>query len=158
EVEREALIADLKRTNQELDEIAYVASHDLKQSLSGLSGDARLIEHEHAARLDEDGKRRVGRLGMLAERMELLVDDLPYFPRLGRQELVMERTDLNAVLGEVAALMQPTLEDENAEIIAPLPLPTIVCDRTGIAEIFRHLVANGLKYNNSEHKTVEVGY
>ena len=158
EVEREALMADLKRTNQELDDIAYVASHDLKESLRGFSGNARLLQDEQAARLDEEGKRRFGRLGALAERMELLVNDLLYFSRLGRQELVMEPTDLNAVVSEVAAMMDPTLREENAEIVVPIPLPAAVCDRSGMAEVFRHLIANGLNHNTSGRKTVEVGY
>ena len=158
EVEREALVADLKRTNQELDDIAYVASHDLKESLRGFSGAARLLQDEQAVRLDDEGKRRFGLLGALAERMELLVNDLFYFSRLGRQELVMEPTDLNAVVNEVATMMEPVLRQESAEIVVPLPLPTAVCDRAGIAEVFRHLIANGVKYNDSERKTVEVGY
>src|SRR6185369_15339320 len=73
EAEREALIRDLTRSNQELDDFAYIASHDLKEPLRGLFNNAAFLQEDYAGRLDEEGVRRLDRLGFLAQRMELLV-------------------------------------------------------------------------------------
>ena len=148
---------DLERSNQELDEFAYIASHDLKEPLRGLFNNARFLNEDYGDKLDKDGVKRLERLGYLTQRMEQLIDDLLYFSRLGRQALAFQSTDLNLVVDDVAALMETSLAEQNARIVVPRPLPTLICDKTRVTEVYRNLIGNAVKYNNRADKTVEVG-
>ncbi len=159
--EAEAAIADylekLKRSNQELDDFAYIASHDLKEPLRGLSNNALFLEEDYEDILDEGGKRRLHRINFLCKRMETLVDDLLYYSRLGRQDLAIQQSDLNALIKDIALMMETSLKEANAEVVIPKPLPTITCDAPRIAEVFRNLITNAVKYNDKEQKIIEVG-
>lgn len=147
----------LQKSNQELDEFAYIASHDLKEPLRGLNNNAIFLKEDLGDRLDNAGSRRLDRISFLANRMERLVDDLLYYSRLGRQALAMQETDLNAVIADIAETIQATQHEEEVRIVVPEPLPAIVCDRPRVAELFRNLITNAVKYNNEPVKRIEIG-
>jgi light-regulated signal transduction histidine kinase (bacteriophytochrome) len=149
---------DLERSNQELDDFAYIASHDLKEPLRGLFNNAKFLEQDFHEKLDETGLGRLQRMGYLSQRMESLINDLLYFSRLGRQELAVQPTDLNEVVRDIAAMMETTFKERNIKLLVPRPLPTILCDKTRVTELFRNLIGNAAKYNDKAEKTVEVGY
>ncbi len=151
-------IAALQKSNQALDEFAYIASHDLKEPLRGLSNNASFLKEDMADRLDEDATRRIDRIIFLAERLEQLVNDLLYFSRLGRQELAIQATDLNEVITEIAEVIEATPHEGEVFIQVPEPLPTIVCDRPRITELFRNLISNAVKYNDNAEKRIEIGW
>ncbi len=158
-MERDKLqyIADLARSNQELDDFAYIASHDLKEPLRGVTNNAMFLREDYEDKLDEKGVKRLDRMTFLCKRMEQLVDDLLYFSRLGRGDLAVKRVDLNGVIKDIEMMMEATLQEHNAAIIVPKPLPSIVCDVPRVTEVFRNLITNAVKYNKSEHKQVEIG-
>jgi len=147
----------LQKSNQELDEFAYIASHDLKEPLRGLSNNAIFLKEDLGETMDEAGIRRLDRICLLASRMEQLVNDLLYFSRLGRQELAVQETDLNAVIAEVEEMIETTPHEDEVRIILPEPLPVIICDRPRIAELFRNLIVNAIKYNDKPEKRIEIG-
>ena len=151
------MIKDLKRSNQELDDFAYIASHDLKEPLRGLFNNARFLQKDYQDKLDADGIGRLQRLGYLCQRMENLVNDLLYFSRLGRQELAIQSTDLNEGVREIESMMETTLKERNTSILIPRPLPDIICDKPRITELLRNLITNAVKYNDKPKKTVEIG-
>jgi signal transduction histidine kinase len=150
-------VAALERSNQELDDFAYIASHDLKEPLRGLSNNAKFLRDDYADKLDQDGVNRLLRLGYLSQRMEQLVNDLLYFSRLGRQDLAIQPTDLNAVIRDIEMMSETTLTERNVTIVIPRPLPPISCDTTRITEVFRNLISNAAKYNDNEAKRIEIG-
>jgi two-component system sensor kinase FixL len=154
---RESLEA-LARSNQELDEFAYVASHDLKEPLRGLANNASFLKQDCATELSPAGIKRLDRMIFLCKRMDRLVDDLLYFSRLGRQQLAIQPTDLNDVIKDVETMLEATLHEQHATIVVPRRLPTIRCDLPRITELFRNLITNAIKYNNSERKHVEIGW
>jgi PAS domain S-box-containing protein len=158
ERERAQFIAELARSNQELDDFAYIASHDLKEPLRGVANNATFLKEDYESALDEKGVKRLNRMVFLCQRMERLVDDLLYFSRLGRQKLAIQPTDLNIVVKDIEAMLETTLQEQHAEIVVPRPLPTITCDMPRITEVFRNLITNAIKYNKSENKRVEIGY
>ncbi len=158
EAELAGHIAALERSNQELDDFAYIASHDLKEPLRGLFNHAKFLREDYADKLDQEGVNRLMRLGYLTQRMEQLVNDLLHVARLGRQELAIQPTDLNTVIRDIEFMSETTLAERNAAIVVPRPLPTIFCDTTRIAEVFRNLITNAVKYNDRDLKRVEIGF
>ncbi len=148
----------LERSNQELDDFAYIASHDLKEPLRGLFNHASFLLEDYHEKLDEDGVRRLKRLSQLSQRMERLVNDLLYFSRLGRTELAVQETDLNAIIDEIRLMMEAMLTERHARIIVPRALPRMVCDKPRVTEVFRNLITNAVKYNDKTKRTVEVGF
>lgn len=159
--EAEIAIADyvlkLKQSNQELDDFAYIASHDLKEPLRGLSNNALFLKEDYEEQLDDGAKKRLGRMSYLCERMERLVDDLLYFSRLGRQELAIQKTDLNDVINDIEMMTETVMKEQNAHIVIPEKLPTITCDLPRITELFRNLITNAIKYNDKDKKIIEIG-
>lgn len=157
EHEKEKFIGALKQSNQELDDFAYIASHDLKEPLRGITNNALFLKEDLSEHLDDKTKKRIERMAYLCQRMERLVDDLLYFSRLGRQELAVQTTNLNEVISDITSMMETTLHDTNTQVVIPQPLPTITCDLPRITEVFRNLITNAVKYNKSEDKRIEIG-
>ncbi len=154
----EAYTADLERSNHDLDEFAYIASHDLKEPLRGLHNHSRFLLEDYEDKLDEDGVRRLNRLVRLSQRMEKLVNDLLYFSRIGRQQLAVKRTDIGAIVRDVVATMELFLEERHAKVVVDGVLPEVVCDAPRLTEVFRNLVTNAIKYNDKPAPLVSVGY
>jgi PAS domain S-box-containing protein len=158
EKELAGYIRELERSNQELDDFAYIASHDLKEPLRGLHNHATFLIEDYGKTLDKEGIQRLRRLEYLAQRMETLVNDLLYFSRLGRGDLAIQETDPNQVIADIQLMMESFLRERHAHIVLPRPLPRIVCDRPRITEVFRNLITNAVKYNDKPERMVEVGF
>ncbi len=147
----------LERSNRDLDDFAYVASHDLKEPLRGIENYSQFLLEDYADRLDDDGRKKLETLPRLARRMETLIDSLLHYSRLGRDELSVQQTDLNAVLRDVVDLVGINLEEQSVVLRIPQPLPNVNCDPGQIAQVFQNLIANAMKYNDKSEKWVEVG-
>jgi light-regulated signal transduction histidine kinase (bacteriophytochrome) len=130
----------------------------LKEPLRGLFNHAAFLLEDYQDKLDDDGVRRLNRLGQLCQRMERLINDLMYFSRLGRADLAVRETDPNAVVAEVQQMMETFLGERNARIVVPKVLPRIVCDRPRVTEVFRNLITNAVKYNDKAARLVEIGF
>jgi len=150
-------IQKLQISNQELDQFAYIASHDLKEPLRGLANNAIFLQEDYEDVLDEDGNKRINRMRFLCTRMEQLVDSLLYYSRLGRQELAIESTDINKVITKIKELTLLDEIDDKIELLIPQPLPHIICDVPRVTELFRNLISNAIKYNRSDIKKIEIG-
>ncbi len=149
---------ELERSNQELDDFAYIASHDLKEPLRGLFNHASFLLEDYKDTLDGDGVHRLKRLTILAQRMERLVNDLLYFSRLGRTELAVQETDPEEIIIDIQQMMESFLKERGAVISVPRPLPSITCDKPRVTEIFRNLITNAVKYSDKKERLVEIGF
>ena len=147
----------LEESNRELDDFVYVVSHDLKEPLRGLYSYSYFLQEDYADKLDDVGNDKLETLKKLSLRMEELINTLLYYSRLGRSEEAFKQTDLNITLENTLELLNPVIEKENADIKIENTLPTILCDRAHIGDIFRNLIVNGLKYNDSDHKKILIG-
>ena len=151
------LNVDLARSNEELDAFAYVASHDLKEPLRGIHRYAHQLL-DTATALDDANRRRVENLMRLTVRMDSLLDSLLHFSRVGRMELEVEDTDLNAVLEEAIEMIGARRPDSRCSIEVPRSLPKVLGDPVRLREIYSNLLANAIKYTQRASARIEVGY
>lgn len=148
----------LARTNKELDDFAYIASHDLKEPLRGIHNHASFLLDDNKDKLDAESITRIERLIYLSQRIERLVTDLLHFSRLGRQELELRPTDVGEIVEDIRSTLDEFLKQNNAVVTAAPDMLPVICDETGVTELLRNLVVNAVKYNDSARKIVEVGY
>lgn len=149
---------DLENSNNDLDDFAYIASHDLKEPLRGIANYAGFLIEDYQDKLDDDGRAKLETLQRLASRMETLIDSLLFYSRLGRTDLAYQNTDLNEVVQEVLESLHIVLTEKDVEIRKPMSLPTIRCDHVRMAEIYRNLISNAMKYNDKSEKWIEIGF
>jgi PAS domain S-box-containing protein len=148
----------LYRSNKELDDFAYIVSHDLKEPLRGIYNYSSFIKEDYFDKLDEDGISKLDTLERLSKRMESLINTILYYARLGRSESTMAPVDLNKVLENTLENMQSLLTESNAEVRMPRDFPTVYGNETRLGEVFQNLIANAIKYNDKPEKWVEIGY
>lgn len=151
------LNSELARSNDELDSFAYVASHDLKEPLRGIHNYSIFLLEDYADKLDADGTQKLQTLVRLSQRMEALIESLLQLSRVGRQELVVHRTDADEVVAEVLDMLHPRFEQTRTSVTVHSPLPTLRCDPVRLREVFNNLLTNALKYNDKPAPRVEVG-
>jgi chemotaxis family two-component system sensor kinase Cph1 len=150
------LNADLARSNEELDAFAYVASHDLKEPLRGISKYAHQLMEVLPA--DDDERRKLEGLLRLTLRMDSLLDSLLHFSRVGREELTLENVDMTGVLADAMEMVGSRTGDGLTEIFTLRQLPWAMCDRVRVREVLVNLLSNAIKYNDKISKRVEIGY
>ena len=148
---------DLTRSNEELDAFAYVASHDLKEPLRGIHRYAHLLL-ESSLTQDAENRKRVESLMHLTERMDSLLDSLLHFSRVGRTNLEFQSVDLNEVVSEALEMIGVRRADKSCTVDLPRRLPTILCDRVRVREIFSNLLSNAFKYTMQVSPRIEIGY
>ncbi|MDH5587050.1 MAG: PAS domain S-box protein [Nitrospirota bacterium] len=149
---------ELEKSNQELDDFAYITSHDLKEPLRGIFNYATILLEDHAPDLNDDGKVRCETLCRLSRRMEELLDALLYFSRAGRSQMAMQPTDLDQVLAGVLETLDISLKEHGIFVSVPQTFPTVYCDSVRVGEIFRNLITNAMKYNDKDEKWIEIGF
>ncbi|GAA5118973.1 GAF domain-containing protein [Luteolibacter yonseiensis] len=147
----------LMRTNEELDAFAYVASHDLKEPLRGISKYAHQLME--SGQMEETERRaKLESVQRLAVRMDSLLDALLHFSRVGRSTIAVYGVDLNEVLDEALEMVSARRQEIPTEVKVPRALPTIPCDRMRIREIFVNLLSNAMKYNDKPRREIEIGF
>lgn len=158
ERELEERNTELQRSNQELDDFAYIASHDLKEPLRGIHNYATFLLEDYGEKLDTEGRSKLETLTRLSRRMETLIDSLLQYSRLGRVDLAIADVDLNEVVGEVVDSIGIGLAEHHVDVRIPRPLPVVRCDPVRVRELYYNLIVNGMKYNNKPEKWIEIGW
>ncbi|MHB1037428.1 MAG: ATP-binding protein [Pirellulales bacterium] len=148
---------ELARTNQDLDEFTYIASHDLKEPLRGISAYCQILLEDYGDKLDADGCRRLHALVGLCRRLGQLIEDLLTYSQIGRRQGDRVEVDLNAVVKDVLETLAPIIDHRKAEVRVVERLPVVAADPIMVGEVFRNLIANALKFNESDRPTVEIG-
>jgi signal transduction histidine kinase len=151
--EREALAA-LERSNAELQQFAYVASHDLSEPLRMVSSYLQLLRRRYHGRLDADADEFIDYAVDGAGRMRALIDDLLAYSRVGRGA-EPGAVDLGEVAADVLRTLAPAIIAAHAQIQVE-PLPTVSADRTQVQQLLQNLVANALKFRGAERAWVAV--
>ena len=151
--ESEAVILGI---NKELDDFAYIASHDLKEPLRGIHNYASFLKEDFANQLDEDAWKYINSIQRLAERMTTLVDRLLEYSRIGSSEILKVTIDMDAIVDNVIEDLS-ALRAEGLVVTRIGKLGTEQGDAIRIGEIFQNLITNAAKYNDNPIKNVEIG-
>ncbi|MGH9747271.1 MAG: PAS domain-containing sensor histidine kinase [Candidatus Acidiferrales bacterium] len=148
--------ADLAAVNKELEAFSYSVSHDLRAPLRHIDGFARILKEEHAAELSVEAQRYLDRVLHGANLMGHLVDDLLNLAKIGRRELVRQKTNLDSLVREAIADLPET---ENRAVEWRLePLPEVDCDPGLLRLVFNNLLSNALKFTRGRQPAViEIG-
>lgn len=141
------LAEDLQRSNQELEQFAYVASHDLQEPLRAITSFTQLLAQDYREQLDGDADMYIEFIVDGATRMKQLIRDLLAYSRVGRYELQRQSVDCNALLERVKKDLQIQIAENQAMITAD-PLPIITADPNQIANLLQNLISNSLKYRS----------
>jgi PAS domain S-box-containing protein len=149
--------AQLRRTNQELEEFTYVVSHDLKEPLRTLQAFSNLLDADYGTKLDAEGHEYISHLIQASRRLGALIDDLLTLSRAGRvintpRAFSWDDT-VRTVLGDLRDLIQRT----GAEVRVEGTLPAVHGDPERVGQLLTNLVGNGLKYNQSRPPVVTIG-
>ncbi|BAY27496.1 multi-sensor signal transduction histidine kinase [Calothrix sp. NIES-2100] len=147
---------DLKRSNQELEQFAYVASHDLQEPLRAVAGYSQLLEEEYQQFLDESAREYLGYIVDGATRMRQLIQDLLAYSRVGTRGQAFVHTDCNIVLNQALSNLQIAIAESNA-IITHDPLPTLLADKTQLVQLFQNLIANAIKFRQDKPPQIHIG-
>lgn len=138
---------ELRRSNAELEQFAYVASHDLQEPLRKVASFCQLLERRYGDKLDERGVEYIGFAVDGAKRMQVLINDLLTFSRVGRLYSTTTEVDLNAVVDAALNNISTAVEESGAEIIRPQePLPHIDGDPTLLIMVWQNLLGNAVKF------------
>jgi signal transduction histidine kinase len=140
--------AELERSNKELQQFAYVASHDLQEPLRMVSSYVQLLERRCQDKLDDDAKDFIAFAVDGANRMQRLINDLLAYSRIETRGQPFERTDSSAALHDALANLALTIEETNATVTHD-PLPTVMADEVQLIQTFQNLISNAIKFRRN---------
>ena len=136
---------ELARSNAELEQFAYVASHDLQEPLRMVSSFVEILAADHKGKLGEEADKHIGFILDGSSRMKALIDDLLAYSRVGTGEVTKSPVDCEEVLVHVTQDLGAVIEESAAKIIHD-PLPVVPGDPTQLGQLFQNLVSNALKF------------
>jgi PAS domain S-box-containing protein len=147
---------ELTRSNTELEQFAYVASHDLQAPLNTIAGYAELLESRCQNLLDTQANRFISNIINSCARMQVLIDDLLEYSGVGRSQKPFLLTDCNRVFEEACANLQLAIGMKQA-VVTSGDLPVVVADRSQLVQLFQNLIGNAIKYCGVDRPIVRVG-
>ncbi|HWN71168.1 MAG TPA: ATP-binding protein [Haliangium sp.] len=147
--------ANLARSNADLEQFAYVASHDLQEPLRTISGLANALARRYQGKLDAKADRHIHLMTDGAARMSHLIQGLLTYSRAGANDIPFREVDCGALVAEVLVALDASIHEAGAQIIVD-SLPTIVGERTQLAQLFQNLLGNALKFKGSEPVRVRI--
>lgn len=152
---QEVLITELARSNKELEQFAYVASHDLQEPLRMISSYTQLLARRYKDKLDSDAKEFVGFAVDGAVRMQALINSLLTYSRVGRKGTQFADVDCHAVVA-TAILNLKAVVDESGAIIVTDELPVVQGDEMQLVQLFQNLIGNSIKFRSEEIPKVRI--
>lgn len=147
---------ELERSNRELGQFAYVASHDLQEPLRAVSGCVQLLKQRYDGKLDTRANDLIEHAVAGASRMQGLINDLLVYSRVGTRGKPFEDCDCTEPLSEALANLEFAVRETDA-VITHDPLPVVHGDRTQLTQLFQNLIGNALKFRGDQRPQVHVG-
>ncbi len=148
-------LAELERSNKDLEQFAYVASHDLQEPLRMVSSYTQLLGKRYEGQLDEKARKYIAYAVDGAVRMQRLINDLLTFSRVGTRGQALADSDTHAILGEAIANLGAAIAETNA-LITSDDLPVVCTDASQLSLVFQNLISNGIKFHGTTPPRVHV--
>ncbi len=146
---------DLSRSNAELEQFAYVASHDLQEPLRMVASFTQLLAKRYQGRLDQDADEFIGFAVDGATRMQQLINDLLAYSRVGTRGKPPAPADLNEILGHAEANLHEAIK-ESSTVVTHEPLPQVDGDQSQLIQLFQNLLANAIKFRGQEPPRIHI--
>ncbi|MEE2034514.1 sensor histidine kinase [Rhodococcus chondri] len=150
----ESQAVDLRRSNAELEQFAYVASHDLQEPLRKVASFCQLLEKRYGDKLDERGTQYIAFAVDGAKRMQILINDLLTFSRVGRVSDAHVRIELDRTLDAALTNLSEAVDESEVRIERPDTLPEVVGDPTLLIMLWQNLVGNAIKFRHPDRPVV----
>ena len=147
---------ELERSNADLEQFAYVASHDLQEPLQMVSSFVQLLARRYQGKLDSTADEYIGYAVSGAARMRALINDLLSYSRVGTRGGKFEETDCESVLAVALNNLSVAIEQAHATVTHD-PLPTVLADRSQLLQVFQNLIGNALKFRAGKPACVHIG-
>ena len=148
-------LADLERSNRELEQFAYVASHDLQEPLRMVSSYTQLLARRYQGKLGADADEFIAYAVDGANRMQGLINDLLAYSRVGARVKGFEPADCTAVLDQALANLKAAI-DKNGAVVTHDPLPTVMADNLQLVQLFQNLIGNAIKFHVEEPPRIHI--
>jgi signal transduction histidine kinase len=146
---------ELRRSNTELEQFAYVASHDLQEPLRKVASFCQMLERRYKGQLDERADQYIAFAVDGAKRMQQLINDLLAFSRVGRVTSDFTDVDLDICLAQVLRALDEPIDELGAEVLAD-PMPTVEGEASLLTQIFQNLIGNALKFRGTQPPRVRI--
>ena len=153
--DRERARLELERSNAELEQFAYVASHDLQEPLRMVSSFTQLLAQRYSDELGEDGREFIGFAVDGATRMQALINDLLTYSRVDTRAKPPAPTNCEDVFDQAVGILRIAIEESGA-VVTHDPLPTVLADATQFGQLFQNLIGNALKFRGEAAPRVHV--
>lgn len=147
---------ELAQSNAELQQFAYVASHDLQEPLRMVASYTQLLEKRYQGKLDKDADEFIGYACDGATRMQRLIRDLLEYSRVGSENKSFEKTDCELVLQQALRNLSESIRERHAEVTHD-PLPTVHANPTHLTQVLQNLISNALKFQGDSPSKIHVG-
>lgn len=148
-------LEELSRSNKELEQFAYVSSHDLQEPLRMIASYLQLLERKYKDKLDDKANKYIHFSVDGATRMQNLINDLLDFSRVTTQAKELEPTNLEPIYKDVIANLDFSI-NENDVILTHDPLPVVMADKSQIAQVFQNLINNSIKFRSKEQPKINI--
>jgi signal transduction histidine kinase len=146
---------ELARSNRDLEQFAYVASHDLQEPLRMVAMYTQLLAERYRGKLDEQADKYIHYAVDGATRMQTLLQDLLAFFRAGREGSKMVRADCNLLMKQVLKNLEAAIAESRAEVVC-LPLPTVMANSSQVQQVLQNLLGNAIKFRGAQAPKVEI--
>ncbi|WP_328451926.1 sensor histidine kinase [Amycolatopsis sp. NBC_00438] len=147
----------LERSNSDLEQFAYVASHDLQEPLRKVTSFCQLLEKRYQDKLDERGEQYIGFAVDGAKRMQVLINDLLAFSRVGRRGGEPAEVETAALVAAATANLESVLDGAGARVIVADGLPPVLGERSLLTAVFQNLIGNAVKFRGERAPEITVG-
>ncbi len=148
-------LREVERSNKELEQFAYVASHDLQEPLRMVSSYTQLLGQRYESQLDGKAQKFINYAVDGAMRMQRLIDDLLAYSRVNSQGKVPEMVDSHAVLGETLRILSPIINENQANILSD-DLPVVRADAIQLSQLFQNLIGNAIKFRRTDSPHIHI--
>jgi PAS domain S-box-containing protein len=153
--ELEQRARELARSNEELEQFAYIASHDLQEPIRTMAGFANLLEKKYKDKLDQDAHDFIGFIVDAADRMKKLITTLLEYSRVNTRGTAFSEVDFDKIIARVLSILQPKIQEAHA-VITWDPLPVITADESQMIQVFEHLLGNALKFRDDRPMAIHI--